>query len=147
MAKRYYPAVLERDDEGLFAVWFPDFPGCVAAAASQEAAVAKAHDALALAIEDVETPPAPTPFESVETPADANVIALFAMAVTPPNVSERVNVYLPKALLERLDAQAEARGMSRSSFVGYAVSLALGEPFSGATSPWIAVKKRGSPAR
>jgi predicted RNase H-like HicB family nuclease len=137
MPRRYYPAVLERDVDGLFAVWFPDFPGCVAAAADQEAAVAKAHDVLAQAIEDAETPPDPTPFEAVETPDDADVITLFAMGVTPPSVSERVNVYLPKALIERLDEQAEARGMSRSSFVGYAVSLALGD-LLGAKSSWMA---------
>jgi len=131
MTKRYYPAVLERDVDGLFAVWFPDFPGCVAAAEDQHAVVAKAHDVLARAIEDVETPPAPTPFDAIETPPDAEVVALFAVGVTPPSVSERVNVYLPKALIERLDAQAEARGMSRSSFVGYAVSLALGDPLGG----------------
>jgi predicted RNase H-like HicB family nuclease len=126
MAKRYYPAVLERDENGMFAVWFPDFPGCVAAGPTQEAAVAKAHQALALAIEDVGAAPEPTPFEAVETPEDAEVVSLFAIGVTPPDLSERVNVYLPKSLIERIDERAAAMGMSRSSFVGYAVSLAIG---------------------
>jgi predicted RNase H-like HicB family nuclease len=126
--RRFYPAVLERDANGVFAVWFPDFPGCVAAAASQEAAIAKAHDVLAIAIEDMDTPPEPTAFEAIETPEDADVISLFAVGVTPPDVSERVNVYLPKSLIERLDQQAVSMGMSRSSFVGYAVSTALGGP-------------------
>src|ERR1700760_3035580 len=125
MTKRFYPAELERDAGGVFEVWFPDFPGGVVAAASQEEAIAKAHDALAMAIEDAATAPAPTPFEAIEAPDEANVIAKFAVGVTPPDVSERINVYLPKALIERLDARAAASGMSRSSFVGQAISIVL----------------------
>jgi predicted RNase H-like HicB family nuclease len=126
--KRFYPAVLERDASGVFAVWFPDFPGCVAAASSQEEAIAKAHDILAIAIEDLPSTPAPTPFEAVDVPDEANVLAKIAVGVTPPDVSERINVYLPKALIERLDERAAALGMSRSSFVGQAISTMLGRP-------------------
>ncbi|MFI4975719.1 MAG: type II toxin-antitoxin system HicB family antitoxin [Caulobacterales bacterium] len=129
MTQRFYPAVLERAAGDVFAVWFPDFPGCVAAGADQQQAMAKAQEALARAVEALAERdaaiPAPTPFEAVETPDDAEVVAVFAMAATLPNPSERVNVYLPKSLIERMDRQAEAFGMSRSSLVGFAVTRTL----------------------
>ncbi|HWA61594.1 MAG TPA: type II toxin-antitoxin system HicB family antitoxin [Caulobacteraceae bacterium] len=129
MARRFYPAVLERDENGVFAVWFPDFPGCVAAAPGQEQAIAKAHEALAAAVtawaEREGDLPEPTPFESVEVPEEIRSLGLFAIGVTPPNPSERINVYLPKALIEKLDHQAEEFGMSRSSYIGLAVTRML----------------------
>lgn len=129
MAQRFYPAVMERGDGDVVALWFPDFPGCVAAAADQQDAVAKAQDALASAVQAMaehDLPlPAPTAFEDVETPEEDAFIALIAVAVTLPNPSERVNVYLPKALIERMDRRAEAQGMSRSSLVGFAISRML----------------------
>ena len=134
MAQRFYPAVMERGDAdagegGVVALWFPDFPGCVAAAADQQDAVAKAQEALAAAVQAMaehDRPlPAPTPFEDVEVPEDAAFIALIAVAVTLPNPSERVNIYLPKALIERMDRRAEALGMSRSSLAGFAISRVL----------------------
>ena len=73
--------------------------------------------------------PAPTPFEAVEPPDEDAYIATIAIAATLPNPSERVNVYLPKALIERMDRRAEDLGMSRSSLVGFAVSRMLdGQP-------------------
>ena len=129
MAQRFYPAVMERGEHGVFAVWFPDFPGCVAAAVDEEQAIAKAQDALlgaALALAEQDLPlPAATPMQAIVTPSDAEVVSLFAIGITPPNPSERVNIYLPKALIERLDRRATELGMSRSSFVGFAVSRIL----------------------
>jgi len=132
MVQRFYPAVMERGDGDVVAVWFPDFPGCVAAAAGQQDAVAKAQDALAAAVQAAaerdEILPQPTAFEDVETPEGDDFIALVALPVTLPNPSERVNVYLPRALIERMDRRAANLGMSRSSLVGFAVSRVLDGP-------------------
>lgn len=132
MTQRFYPAVMERDEGEVIAVWFPDFPGCVAAATEQQAAVAKAQDALAGAVQAMaerdEPLPEPSAFQDVEVPEDTDFIALIALPVALPNPSERVNVYLPKALIERMDRHATDRGMSRSSLVGYAVSTLLDGP-------------------
>jgi predicted RNase H-like HicB family nuclease len=129
MTQRFYPAVMERGEGDVIAVWFPDFPGCVAAATEQQAAVAKAQDALAAAVqaqaERDEALPAPSAFQDVDVPEDTDFIALIAIPATLPNPSERVNVYLPKALIERMDRRASDMGMSRSSLVGYAVSRLL----------------------
>jgi predicted RNase H-like HicB family nuclease len=134
MSKRFYPAVLERAEGGMFAVWFPDFPGCVAAGRTQEEAAAKAEDALAAAVQEAaETDPElpePTPFDAIVTPADADVVTFLALGASPPDPSERVNVYLPKRLLARADAMAAEWGMSRSSLFGLALTRMLAYPTS-----------------
>jgi len=130
MAQRFYPAVLERGPKQTYAVWFPDFPGCVAAARTQEDAIAKAQEALARAVVELyersEGLPEPTAFERIRLPRDCDLISLVAVGVDPPDPSERVNIYLPKSLLDRLDRRANELGMSRSSYFGFAANLALG---------------------
>ena len=125
----FYPAVLERGEGEVFAIWFPDFPGVVAAAASQDEAMAKAEDMLADAAEDLalhgKLLPVPSPLDDFDLPKDCDLVVRFAVRVTPPDLSERVNVYLPKSLIERVDAQAALMGMSRSSYFGWALSQTL----------------------
>ncbi len=134
MPQRFYPAVLERGEHGAVGVWFPDFPGCVAGGRSQEDAMARASDALEEAMrtlaEREEALPPPSPLESIERPAECDFIAFVAVGATPPDPSERVNVYLPRSLIERIDRAAAERGMNRSSFFGMAASMALVSPES-----------------
>ena len=134
MNKRWYPAVLERGDGGVFAVWFPDFPGCVAAGKNQEEAAAKAEEALARALEsaaEVGSPlPAPTPFDAIAVPKEADVVAFLSLGAAPPDPSERVNIYLPKSLISRADELAVRWGMSRSSLFGLAMSRLVMSPWS-----------------
>jgi predicted RNase H-like HicB family nuclease len=129
MAQRFYPAVLERGERGVFGVWFPDFPGVITAAATQEEAMAEAEAALAQGAEDLafegRTMPEPTAFDRIALPHGCDVVALVAVGLDPPDQSERVNVYLPKSLLKRVDRSAKELGMSRSSFFGFAVTHAI----------------------
>jgi len=126
----FYPAVLERGEGGVYAIWFPDFPGVLAGAASQDEAMAKAEALLADAAEALAMEgkllPAPSDLDDFEIPQDCDFVVRFAVRVTPPDLSERVNVYLPKSLIERIDAQAALMGMSRSSYFGWALSQTLG---------------------
>ncbi len=135
-AKRFYPGVLERAAKGTFAVWFPDFPSCVAAGTSQDQAIQKAEGALAqvvdLLAERDQRLPNPTPVEAISLPKGCRFVAFVMVGVGPPDPSERVNIYLPKRLIERADARATALGMSRSSFFGLAVSQMLEWPRSSA---------------
>jgi len=127
--KRFYPAVLERGPKATFGAWFPDFPGCVAGGKSQDETVEKAESLLAQAVdvlaEHSKSLPEPTPIERIALPRGCNPIAFFMVGVAPPDPSERVNVYLPKSLINRVDRRAAELGMSRSSFFGLAVSNAL----------------------
>jgi Ribbon-helix-helix protein, copG family len=67
--------------------------------------------------------------------------------VDPPDPSERVNVYLPKSLISRVDRRAAELGMSRSSFFGLAVTTALtqfpGPIWSGLAEPRSKVHRTG----
>lgn len=129
MAQRFYPAVLERGAGETFAVWFPDFPGVVAGARAQDEAMAKAEKALAEAVQDMADHerglPQPSALDRIALPKGCDLVAVFMLGVSPPNPSERVNVYLPKSLIERADREAAELGMSRSSYFGLAVSQAL----------------------
>jgi predicted RNase H-like HicB family nuclease len=129
MPQRFYPAVLERGESGVFGVWFPDYPGVVTGARSQEEAMAKAGDALAQGVEDLafegRALPEPTGLDEIGLPEGCDFVSFFAVGVEPPDQSERVNVYLPRSLIARVDRRAAEIGMSRSSFFGWAVTTAL----------------------
>jgi predicted RNase H-like HicB family nuclease len=130
MKRRLYPAVLERGPKATFAAWFPDFPGCVAGGKSQEEAIERAENALGQAVdvlaEHDKALPVATPIERIVLPRGCDLVAYFIVGVDPPDPSERVNVYLPKSLIGRIDRHAAELGMSRSSFFGLAASTALG---------------------
>jgi predicted RNase H-like HicB family nuclease len=129
LPQRFYPAVLERGEHGAVGVWFPDFPGAVAAALTQEEAMARAADVLEAAIRgcaERDAPlPAPTSLQHIEAPEGSEIIGIVAVGATLPDPSERVNVYLPKSLIERVDRLAAELGMNRSSFFGMAASQML----------------------
>jgi len=152
MTRRLYPAVLERGPRGAFGAWFPDFPGCVAGGKSQEEAIERAERALAQAVdgwvEQGHGLPEPTPIERILPPKGSDVAAFFMVGVDPPDPSERVNVYLPKSLIARIDKRAAELGMSRSSFFGFASSLALewpgGYPRGAPIAPRSRVHKTGA---
>jgi predicted RNase H-like HicB family nuclease len=152
MKKRLYPAVLERGSRGAFGAWFPDFPACVAGGKSQEEAIERAERALAQAVdgwvEQGHVLPEPTPIEQIVPPKGSDVAAYFIVGVDPPDPSERVNVYLPKSLIARIDKRAAELGMSRSSFFGFASSLALewpgGYPRGAPIGPRSKVHKTGA---
>ncbi|HEY4943935.1 MAG TPA: type II toxin-antitoxin system HicB family antitoxin [Rhizomicrobium sp.] len=127
MVARIYPAILEGAEKKTFAVWLPDLPDCVAVGRTQEEAIEKAQDALAVVIETFaereHALPPPTPIADIERPK--NFLAFVMLTAAPPDPSERVNVYLPKSLIARADKRAAELGMSRSSFFGYAISVSL----------------------
>lgn len=139
MTYRFYPAILERGAHGVYGVWFPDFTQAVAAGRTQEEAMARAEEALSLAAEELAEQgrpmPEPSPFDAIVIPKGCRRIATVAVRLNLPNPSERVNVYLPKSLLERVDRHAAEHGMSRSSFFGFAVSQAMGVPYKPAMKP------------
>src|SRR6266436_7559857 len=129
MKKQLYPAVLERGPKGAFGAWFPDFPGCVAGGRSHEQTIERAENALAQAVDRMfehgRPLPAPTSIARIVLPRGCDFLAYFMVGVDPPDPSERVNVYLPKSLIGRVDRHAAELGMSRSSFFGLATTWAL----------------------
>ena len=91
--------------------------------------MAKARDALASGFQELaerdQALPAPTAFDAIKLPPKCDFVAFVAVGAMPPDPSERVNVYLPKSLIARIDQAAAAMGMSRSSFFGFALTRQL----------------------
>ena len=56
---------------------------------------------------------------------EAANIEAYLLVEVENHAGERVNVYLPKSLLERVDTFASAAGMNRSSFFGLAAKRML----------------------
>jgi hypothetical protein len=101
----------------------------VVGATSQEETLERAQRAMArevVTLAEHEKPlPDPTPIEKIEIPVGCDFIAVIVVSIEWPDVSERVNVYLPKQLIERADKRASELGMNRSSFFGLALSSTL----------------------
>ena len=142
----------ERGPRGALGAWFPDFPGCIAGGRSQEEAIERVEGALARAVDGMAEQgrplPAATPIEQIALPKGADVVAYFIVGVDPPDPSERVNFYLPKSLITRIDRRATELGMSRSSFFGFAATIALDWsphfPRTGLVDPRSKVHKTGA---
>jgi len=144
MAKVTYIALLEATDDG-FGVSFPDLDGCVSWGATQAEAVDNGREALSLhlegmAEEGMEIPP-PSDLTAI-----AKVIAQLyfernepsvyvGIEVEAPDAAERVNVYLNKGLLERIDRYARQKGVNRSEFLALSARHYMGEQGRGAARP------------
>jgi hypothetical protein len=111
---------------------FPDIAECGVEAPDLAELLVKARQAVGdhlRALADAgDTWPTATPIEQVTTQPGAFPI-LVDVAVGDPPV--RVNISLGERLVQRLDAAAEARGMTRSGFIAQAVRVSLGEQSRG----------------
>src|SRR6516164_4572585 len=112
---RHYIGVVHKDAESDYGVSFPDFPGAVTAARTQDEAVEMAAEALALHVEgmlaDGEAIPDPSSLDQVRADPDYR----DGLPVLVP-----LNVTLPAVILRRIDAYIDASGQSRSGFLAEA---------------------------
>jgi predicted RNase H-like HicB family nuclease len=125
----HYIALLHHQD-GAYGVLFPDFPGCVSVGDSFDDAVRQGAEALAFHVaglqDDGEPIPAPRALERIKADDedwiewDGALVALVPL-LPPPDISERVNVTLPKRLLVQIDAISR----NRSGFLARAAAEAL----------------------
>jgi predicted RNase H-like HicB family nuclease len=89
MPQRFYPAVLERGDNDVLGLWFPDFPDCAVASRSQEELMARASEALGEAMEAAAEQdaalPEPTSIADIRLPEGCDFISFVAIGATPPS--------------------------------------------------------------
>jgi predicted RNase H-like HicB family nuclease len=119
-----YIGILEKEPSSLWGIWFPDLPGCVTAAESEEATLDQAAEALQLWIDDAlmsgeELPKARSLVELRQDDDVAEALAqgyLAVMVSAPP-----LDLGLEPPALVALDAAAEKRGLTRLGFVREAV--------------------------
>ena len=121
---RYPIAIEPGDDRTAFGVVVPDFPGCFSAGDTLDEAIAGAEEAAAAWIDATldaggAIPPASS-LESLHATPDYAGWIFGVISLDPAlldDASERVNITLPRRVLKRLDALAQASGESRSGFV------------------------------
>lgn len=124
-----YPAFFYFDEDGI-SIEFPDLPGCMPCAQTQEEAFRCAKEALALHLygmeQDHETIPAPTPVTQL-APEDGAIIAL--VDVFMPSFRERMNnksVNRTVTLPAWLNAAAAERNINFSQVLQDALKLQIG---------------------
>jgi predicted RNase H-like HicB family nuclease len=123
----YVARVRSSPDQGYRAT-FPDLPGCEAAGRDLAELLVHARHEVITKLETIESagdawPPA-TPIELIEPEAGVMPIPIDVSVDDPPI---RVNISLGERLVQRLDAAAEARGMTRSGFIAQSVRANLGD--------------------
>ncbi len=110
-----------------YGVSFPDFPGCITAGKTLEEASRMAAEALALHIqgmlEDGDAVPEPSTVDDVAADAAKRRAIAFLVNVNAPDATVRVNITARESQLAKIDALAEAAGLTRS---GYMVRAAVG---------------------
>ena len=111
-----------------YAATFPDLPDAVASGRDLGDLLRAARQAVAAKLDAIETAgevwPTATPIEAISVPPGAMAIPVDVLVDDPPI---RVNVSLGERLVQRLDAAAESRGMTRSGFIAQSVRTSLGE--------------------
>ncbi len=123
-----YVALATAEPEGGYRASFPDAPDCEVRASNIAELLLAARQAITARLHrDVdagEAWPTPTPVEQIAL--SAGTIPLL-VDVSVEDRPIRVNVSLGERLVQRLDAAAEAGGMTRSGFIAQAVRVSLGE--------------------
>ena len=126
----HYVAVVEKDAESAFGVWFPDVEGCFSAGDTLDEAVVNAGAALRQHAEALESAgkdvPAARDVEAVLRDKDVKAAVkadalLFAVPLlVDAGRTVRINVSLDTALVVQIDEAAQARGLTRSAFIAQA---------------------------
>ena len=120
-----YPIAIETGDENTaFGIIVPDLPGCFSAGDTLDEAMAGAEEAAAAWIDATLDAggaiPAPSGLEALQANPDYEGWAFGVITIDPAlldDTSERVNITLPRRVLSRLDALAQAAGETRSGFI------------------------------
>ncbi|WP_333586102.1 type II toxin-antitoxin system HicB family antitoxin [Phenylobacterium sp.] len=120
---RYHTALIHKDPDSDYGVYFPDFPACVTASATLGEAAAMARAALdghvSVIRGDSDAIPTPSTMDQVMAVTEARdgmPLLVSLASAGPPRVAQ-VNIALPEDLLQEIDRTAEARGYTRSGFL------------------------------
>jgi predicted RNase H-like HicB family nuclease len=128
MTTLVYVALISGGQPQGYQAHFQDLPDCKAQGANLAYLLTNARQALVKCLEDLEAAgdvwPAATPIEEIAAQPGVMPIPIDVSVDDPPI---RVNISLGERLVQRLDAAAEAGGMTRSGFIAKAVRASLGE--------------------
>ncbi|MCC6887815.1 MAG: type II toxin-antitoxin system HicB family antitoxin [Hyphomicrobiales bacterium] len=123
-------AVVEKERDSAFGIWFPDVEGCFSAGDSLDATASNAAAALRQHVEVLESAgrAVPAARSMQEVVRDKDVRAAMkggAVLIAVPLLSDagrtvRINVSLDKGLVDQIDDAASKRGLTRSAFLAQA---------------------------
>jgi predicted RNase H-like HicB family nuclease len=132
----HYVAVIEKDADSAFGVWFPDVEGCFSAGDTMGEAVANAATALRQHVEAMESAGRPVPHprliddivpdEEVAASIEAGAILFAVPLLADAGRTVRINISLDKALVDQIDMAASKRGLTRSAFLSQAAREKIG---------------------
>ena len=132
------------EENNIFGISFPDFPGCISTAATLDEVILRGHQALALhvegMIEDKEPVPQPRGLAQLKNDAKSGQwfgdelknAVIVAVPVELPGKAVRVNISVDEHLLDRIDRAAQAAGQSRSAYLAEAARRRIAENASSA---------------
>lgn len=122
-----YLAIIDAAD-GVLGAYFPDAPGCVAMAATEDEVIDNAADALAEWVADVlaagEALPRPRTYQELLKAGEygvgtGGVVAHIPLILETGKLA-RANISLDAGLLADIDEAAARRGVTRSAFLAAA---------------------------
>ena len=122
-----YPVAIELgDDATAFGVVVPDLPGCFSAGDTLDEALTNAEAAMAgwihATLDAGEAIPAPSSLEAIRADPAFAGWTIGVVSLDPAqfeDVTERVNITLPRRVLHRLDALARTAGETRSGYIAH----------------------------
>lgn len=125
MAVKYYPGIVEGDDETGFCVFFPDLPGCTSGGDDLQSAARNAEVGLTshlrLMLEDGDPIPEPSDLRAIPKDPEIDEVARIMVRAVLPSRSVRVNVSMEEDLLAEIDAVTS----NRSAFLAEAARTEL----------------------
>ncbi|WP_165214820.1 type II toxin-antitoxin system HicB family antitoxin [Affinirhizobium pseudoryzae] len=129
---RNFIGLIHKDPDSDYGVSFPDFPGVITAGTDLDDARRMAEEALAFhvegMIEDGEAIPEPSSLEEVMSVQDnRDAVAVLVPLKNQAKKAVRLNITLPEDVLEKIDAYAQAHGLTRSGFLAQAARRQMSE--------------------
>jgi predicted RNase H-like HicB family nuclease len=132
-----YPIWIHKDRKSLYGVSVPDLPGCFSSGSTFDEAVAMAREAIELhlegMIEDGEAIPDASEMESLWRDKNFAGGAWASVSIDPsklPLKAERVNITMPRRILDAVDRFAAQHDETRSGLLLKAVTqhIAMSRP-------------------
>jgi predicted RNase H-like HicB family nuclease len=125
-----YVAVIEKEPDSAFGVWFPDVEGCFSAGDTLEEAVANAAAALRQHTEALESAGRHLSGarsvdevlhnKDVKAAAKKGAVLFSVPLLADAGRTVRINISLDKGLVDQIDDAASKRGLTRSAFIAQA---------------------------